>query len=169
MEIKKIEVPKYEMVKTEIGRDIKTLYISVDGKEFDSDKECRDYESKLVSISLGSNFVSMITPSDDFFTLNILDGSGSISDGYYFKFLSTKNPNQIKIILDYMKSVTNDRLQIGEGYISEYPEGTPVIAAQWCEDWVTDYPTYPTKVISIHEIEIKTKSIIDTLYYDLGI
>lgn len=169
MEIKKIVVPKYKMVKTEVGYETETIYVSVNGQEFKTQDECKNYESKLVSISLGSNFVTMVTPSNQFFIRTILGGTGLITNESYFKFLSTKNPNQIKIIFDYMASVTNNKLWLYEQFISQYPEGTPVIAVQWCEDWNTDFPTYPNKVISIPEIEIETKNIIDKFYYDLGI
>lgn len=140
--------PITELKRVEVGHKDVTVYIADDGKEFDTENKCLQYERKLKCISEGEVYVSSLTDTysevaeRDIIRI-VFNGCDAISDIKLFKFTYNID-EEISKIIDYYLMANN----INTNPLDKYKDGDVLIAAYWIEDNDTDYPLFRSGIVN---------------------
>ncbi len=130
-----------------------TIYVAKDGKEFERESECINYEKILLHIEYGKTIFK--TPDLSYYSLEAIlqtafDGYGSNSEIQLFLFTATKDEDKINASLKFLSA--NGIIEIFKEDFMALEAGKLYAVVSWEHDADTDYPSYHVKIKSVEEI-----------------
>lgn len=150
MEKKIIQKPVFQTVKT--GEKAKTVYVANDGREFDHEKDCVEWERMIDIIANGEKELTKISFEDEdileLISRYAFGASFDSSNICFWKWTATKDGVKIKAVIDYLKQLGR-REVFYSSKTFDFPEGSTVIISSWVESEHSDYPTHCTEAVQV--------------------
>ena len=147
MEKKIIQKPVFQTVKT--GEKPKTIYVANDGREFDYEKDCVEWERMIDIIAKGEKELTEIKFEEDAYEiiLRYVFGAADSSNVSFWKWTATKDEVKLKAVIDYLNMKQKGRKVYPKTF--DFPEGSTVIISSWTESEQTDYPDHYTRAVDV--------------------
>jgi hypothetical protein len=141
-----------------------TKYIADDGKEFDNEGDCKQYEKRKKVIELGaSQFSPLPKEIDNTFQqaiISICMGGYNISSACLIIWTGTRDivlkDRAIEYLQIYGYSVVQTDMAMAE-------EGVKYLVANWIESESSDYPDYETKMIPLNSVKDTFNNLLKSL------
>jgi hypothetical protein len=150
METKIIKEPVYKIEKIKTGEIDKTIYVAIDGKEFQWPDDCQEHERNLLLIKDCEGLIEKINLNGDQQDAisTLIFGGSDVSSAIFFKWKATKDKTVIDKVYLYLLS---QKCSIYTNELMGFEEGDNVLISSWIEFEYSDYPKYETKAIKYED------------------
>lgn len=155
--------PVYETKRVQVDTKSVDVYVSDDGKEFKTEKECIKHEEKVKEEAIRLSKINKA--KDQFIEATELgselirlcfEGYNSITDEMIVIWKATNDTDKKLDAFYYLQAKGFNK---NSNMLNGYEEGEHVAIASWIEDYHSDYPSYECRSVSIKLIYKKLDSI----------